>query len=81
MGSVDVRIIQVHLWNGGSKVQEFKDLDWTPGHLNEVLVLKTPQKFTNGVGVSVNIGAGVENMNHRFTVANVCALYAPTPGK
>ena len=77
-GSADAIVDSVHIWDLGSKVQEFNSLGWSDGWDTQVLDLGADVPI-NAIGISVGIGAGVEAMNHRFIFTGACAYVAP-PG-
>jgi hypothetical protein len=75
-GSVDAVVDSVHVYNGGDRVMEFEDLGWADGWHEEILDLGEEMTFA-ALGISIEIGAGVEMMDHRFLFTGACALGNP----
>lgn len=63
-GSADAWVSDVHIYNGGTKVKEFKGL-WSGSQIL-TLDLGTVTAFPYGLGISLKINAGEEGMSHRF---------------
>lgn len=71
-GSVDAIVRDVHIYDLGIKVREFNDVNWTGALQSQILDLGSERAFT-ALGISVGIGAGVEQMSHRFWFTGACA--------
>ena len=65
-GSADAFVSEIHVYNGNTKVKEFKDLTYSNGYKEVQLDLGYKMSFHRGMGITVKIGAGVESMSHRF---------------
>jgi hypothetical protein len=73
-GSVDAYVSDVHVWNGDTKVKEFKG-GWSDGWKTLTLDLGSVVSFNKGMGISVKINAGVESMDHRFKLSGAGANF------
>ena len=78
-GSVDAIVDKVHVYDLNNKIDEFEDLGWSGGWLIKTLDLGAPV-MTSAVGISVQVGAGVEMMSHRFVFGGACGYLIP-PGE
>ncbi len=61
--SADAWVSDVHVYNGPTKIKEFKG-SWS-GNKTVTLNLGSVTRFNQGLGISVKINAGVEMMSHR----------------
>ena len=75
-GSSDAIVDKVHVYNLGTKVVEIEDLGWSDGWYTEVIDLGSKIPFT-ALGISVEVGAGVEMMSHQFIFTGACAFLEP----
>jgi hypothetical protein len=73
-GSADAWISQVHIYNGDTKIKTFP-VDWKTGWYTKTLDLGTPRVFNKGLGISIEIKAGVEMMSHRFIFSGAGARF------
>jgi len=72
-GSVDAIVDKVHIYDLNTKVREFNDLGWTGPLQVHILDLGAERAFA-ALGISIQVGAGVEMMDHRFLFTGACAL-------
>jgi hypothetical protein len=72
--SADAWISQVHIYNGETKVKSFT-VNWKNGWYTKTLDLVTPRSFDKGLGISIEIKAGVEMMSHRFVFSGAGARF------
>jgi hypothetical protein len=77
-GSVDAFVSDIHIWNGEEKVKEFAG-NWSNGWKTVTLDLGAVTSFSKGLGVSIQIKAGVENLSHRFIFAGAGANFVNKP--
>jgi len=73
-GSADAWISQVHVYNGETRVKSFS-VNWKNGWYTKTLDLVTPRVFNKGLGISIEIKAGVEPLSHRFAFAGAGARF------
>lgn len=71
-GSVDAIVRDVHIYDLGTKVREFNNVNWTGDLQAQILDLGSGRAFS-ALGISIGIGAGVEQMSHRFLFTGACA--------
>jgi len=64
-GSVDAWVSAIHIYDGVNKVKVLEG-SWSNGYKTVTVDLGSVRSFTYGLGVSVQIKAGVESMSHRF---------------
>jgi len=70
-GSADAIVQSVDVFNLVDKVKSFP-LNLSNGWYTKVLDMGAPIPFT-ALGISVQVGAGVESMSHRFVFTGACA--------
>lgn len=71
-GSNDAFISRVDIYNLGSKVKQFNDVNWSGPLQIQVLDLGETMTFT-ALGISIRTAAGVEPSSHRFWFSGACA--------
>jgi hypothetical protein len=75
-GSVDAWVSAIHIYDGTAKVKVLEGA-WSNGYKTVVVDLGSVRSFTYGLGVSVEIKAGVEPMSHRFIFVGAGANFVP----
>jgi hypothetical protein len=75
-GSVDVWVAQVDVWDGNTKIKSFTGT-WTQANAYRSLPLDLGawHVFTQGLGISVLVKAGVEMMSHRIIFVRASANF------
>jgi hypothetical protein len=73
-GSVDAWVSQVHVYDGETRVKTFS-VNWKNGWYTKQLDLGTPRVFSKGLGISIEIKAGVAKMSHRFVFSGAGARF------
>jgi hypothetical protein len=76
LGSIDADVNAIHVYNLGAKIGEFELADQASGWHTSVFDLGSDIPVS-AVNVSVNIGAGVESMSHRFVFTGACVYLGP----
>jgi hypothetical protein len=65
-GSIDAYINAIHVYNGSTKVAEFTGLNWSGPTQEQTIDLGTKMSFTSGLNLAIEVGAGLEAMDHTF---------------
>ena len=73
-GSADAWVSTIHVYNGSTLVKELTGT-WSDGWKMVTVDLDSVRSFSRGLGVSVEIKAGVESMSHRFVFDGVGANF------
>jgi len=71
-GSADAIVNKVHVYNLASKIKTFEGLGLSSGWHTKVFDMGSDFPIT-AIGISVEVGAGVESMSHRFLFTGACA--------
>jgi len=64
-GSADAWVSAIHIYDGTTKVM-VKEGSWSDGYKTVTVDLGYVRSFNYGLGVSIEIKAGVESMSHAF---------------
>ncbi len=78
MGSIDVSITEIHVWRGGQKIYDSPDMtltstDNTYRDAYYIIDLGTEYTMNAALGLSIEVGAGVESMSHNVIIYSVIA--------
>ena len=76
--SADCWVSDIHVWNGETKIKEFTG-EWSGSHGSLQLDLGKVVTFGRGLGVSVRVKAGMEDMDHRAVFYGVGANFVNKP--
>jgi hypothetical protein len=77
-GSVDAWVSHVDVWNGSQKLKTFTG-SWSDGHNPLTLDLGKIRPITAALGISVEIKAGVESMDHKVVFGAAGANFVTVP--
>ena len=76
LGSHDVMIKDVHLYNANVKVHTANDVNWNrSGWSTKTIILPLLKSVSQGLGVSLQTAAGVESMSKRVVISSVCGTF------
>jgi hypothetical protein len=76
-GSVDAWVSDVHVWDGNVRFATLTG-SWT-GSRDVLLDLGQVWRINRGLGISIQVNAGVEGMSHNFQFRSVGANFVPLP--
>ena len=76
LGSHDVTVKDVHLYNANAKIHSANNVNWnSSGWSQKTITLSQRKNVGQGLGISIKTGAGVESMSHRIIFSGVCATF------
>ncbi len=76
-GSVDAFIPEIDVYNGGTFVQSFPDLNWSGAEQEKLLDLGSLKSFNKGLNLAIKTAAAVEPMSHDFAFYGAAANWLP----
>ncbi len=74
-GSIDVGISTIDIFNGSTRIYRDSGLDLSGDKQWYVVDMGSERTIDESLGVSIEVGAGVESMSHQVRIYSVAALW------